>query len=64
MGNAFNKSDPLSDIVSDAEKMQIPYAHLVNVDGFKRGGRTRYISGGHNMESFYNALEEDASKLD
>lgn len=53
MGNAPNKSD--------AEKMQRPYNHLVNVDGFKRGARPG-ISGGHNMESSYKALEEDASK--
>ncbi|MCV4234508.1 WXG100 family type VII secretion target [Virgibacillus sp. LDC1] len=49
----------ISEQVSDAEKLQRPYHHLVNVDGLKRGGRPG-ISGGHNMDNFYTALQEDA----
>lgn len=51
----------ISIYVSDAEKMLRPYDHLVNVDGFKRGGRPG-VSGSHNKENFYQALEEDAIK--
>lgn len=51
----------ISEHVSDAEKLQRPYAHLVNVDGFKRGSRPG-ISGGHNMDKFNGALQEDANK--
>ncbi|MEK4367593.1 WXG100 family type VII secretion target [Paenibacillus sp. FSL R5-0473] len=51
----------ISEHVSDAEKLQRPYAHLVNVDGFKRGSRSG-VSGGHNMDKFNGALQEDANK--
>ncbi|MFX3646275.1 MAG: WXG100 family type VII secretion target [Paenibacillus sp.] len=51
----------ISEHVSDAEKLQRPYAHLVNVDGFKRGSRPG-VSGGHNMDKFNGALQEDANK--
>ncbi|MCP1185540.1 WXG100 family type VII secretion target [Paenibacillus sp. 1781tsa1] len=51
----------ISEHVSDAEKLQRPYAHLVNVDGFKRGSRPG-VSGGHNMDKFNEALQEDANK--
>ncbi|WP_458123222.1 WXG100 family type VII secretion target [Paenibacillus sp. Z3-2] len=51
----------ISEHVSDAEKLQRPYAHLVNVDGFKRGSRPG-VSGGHNMDKFNETLQEDANK--
>ncbi|MBD8839656.1 WXG100 family type VII secretion target [Paenibacillus sp. FSL K6-4396] len=51
----------ISEHVSDAEKLQRPYDHLVNVDGFKRGSRPG-VSGGHNMDKFNETLQEDANK--
>ncbi len=58
-GSGNNPRNEISEQVSDAEKLQRPYHHLVNVDGLKRGGRPG-ISGGHNMDNFYAALQEDA----
>ncbi|MFC7677585.1 WXG100 family type VII secretion target [Paenibacillus sp. GCM10028914] len=54
-------SSAISEYVSEVEKLQRPYDHLVNVDGIKRGGRPG-ITGGHNIGNFYKALEEDANK--
>ncbi|HFL3236785.1 TPA: CdiA family toxin C-terminal domain-containing protein, partial [Clostridioides difficile] len=60
-GTEKGLKNKINEQVSDAEKLQRPYDHLVNVDGLKRGGRPG-ISGGHNMDNFYAAMKEDASK--